>query len=364
MRIERVRLFSYTLPLVRPITMLGDAMSAREGFVVALTDDSGETGWGEMAGIPGRSTDHDLIFLRFEFADAAAKMVKVQIHDGRSLEDLLGTTIPWRVKPSALMGLESALLTLVARRKNLPFAELISRKHSDHVAINSLIETQDRFGERVTEIIDEGARAVKLKVGRQSVEDDIDLVHHVRRAFPPFVRLRLDANRRWSMDEAVAFASGIEGVDIEYIEEPLINHTQLEELHMKAPHLPLAIDETVRAMSPDDVRSAAYLKAVVLKPSMIGGIRMTVAFVRACRESGKTPVISSSIESSIGLSVLAHLSAALTPGTPSGLDTARLFSRDLLSPGFPIGRSRVALDELYPAVGVIDMSLLKEIPLE
>jgi o-succinylbenzoate synthase len=362
-RIVGVQLFSYSLPFVRPIAILGDVVTIREGYVLSVTDEFGETGWGEFAALPGQSAASATVSL-LEFRTAAARLRGVRVHDDEPLDYLLGLTIPFDVPSSAVMGLESAVLTLLARRRNLRLASLISLRHSDYVAINSLIESTDRLESRVAEIIAEGTHTVKLKVGRQSVADDIELVNRVRRVLPPPVRLRLDANRRWSMDEAVEFARGIAETEIEYIEEPLTDFNQLEKLSRTAPHLPLAIDESVRSWSVEQIRTVGYLKAVVLKPSVIGGIRRTVELARVCRESGKTPVISSAIESSIGLSVLAHLSAALTPGMPSGLDTARLFGRDLISPPFPSGRSRVSLDELYPLRGVIDRSLLTEAPLE
>ena len=363
MRIVRAQLFHYTLPFAHPVALLGKSVTTRKGYVLSLTDDYGESGWGEYAPL-AEQDDLEGYFSLKEYCQSVTNEPALWIGDIWPHGHLWEKKSCQLLSVSALMAVESAVLSLSARRRNAPLASLISAKHASYVEINSLIESTDRLEARVAEIIDEGVRTVKLKVGRQSVSKDIDLVNRVRRILPAPVKLRLDANRHWFMDEAVAFAKGVAQAEIEYIEEPLVESTRLEELSKKVPCLPLAVDESVRRMSFEQVADAKHLKAVVLKPTAIGGIRRTIRLVEACQDSGKIAVISSSIESSIGLSVLAHLSAALTPGTASGLDTSRLFARDLISPGFPIGKSRVPLQELYPSKGIIDRSLLEEVKLE
>ena len=58
------------------------------------------------------------------------------------------------------------------------------------------------------------------------------------------ISLRLDANRAWTLDEALEFASGIKGIKIEYCEESLKNPEQLDSFLEKS-DLPIALDETL-----------------------------------------------------------------------------------------------------------------------
>ena len=363
MRIEAVRLYRYSLPLVRPIAFGSEALSTRDGVILSVTDDAGQSGLGECAPLPGYSSE-SLVASMIALRALADRVQDKRLSSDKALEQAQEVAAGLDVPSSAMFALESALLMLSARHPGKTVASLLSSRHSDTVEINALIESDDQLEARVAEVIAKGARAVKLKVGRQAVADDIALARRIRQLLPRSIRLRLDANRAWSLADAVVFADGVFQGDIEYIEEPVRDSAQLAELNNRAPQVPLAIDESVRFWSLEQIRSAGYLKAVVLKPTVIGGIGRTVLLARACRESGKTPVISSSIESSIGLSMLAHLSAALTPDTPSGLDTARLLADDLVTPRFPSGMFRINLGELNGSHETINHPLLEETPLE
>ena len=71
-------------------------------------------------------------------------------------------------------------------------------------------------------------KAVKMKVGVKSIEEEIKRILILKTHLKQNISLRLDANRAWTLDEALEFASGIKGIKIEYCEEPLKNPEQLE----------------------------------------------------------------------------------------------------------------------------------------
>ena len=80
------------------------------------------------------------------------------------------------------------------------------------------------------------------------------------------------------------------------------------------------------------------MKAVVIKPTLTGSLDKVREQVEAAHALGLTAVISSSIESSLGLTQLARIAAWLTPQTIPGLDTLSLMQCQQVRawPGSPL----------------------------
>jgi len=137
--------------------------------------------------------------------------------------------------------------------------------------------------------------------------------------------LRLDANRAWTEAEARTFLEGIADVDYQYLEEPVRTRTELRNL---LPDARLAFDETLREISPLELLDWPGIRAVVLKPTLLGGLAISDAFARAAAELGAVAVVSSSFESEVGLRALARFAASLSDAPePAGLDTGRWLGR-------------------------------------
>ena len=166
-----------------------------------------------------------------------------------------------------------------------------------------------------------GAQLVKLKVGEAAPEDDAMTVAALLAAAPARV-LRLDANRAWTLAQAQAFARAVppaQRARIEFIEEPC-RSPQESLAFAAAAGLPIAWDESLRepgfALTPQP-----GVRAIVVKPMLTGGLTRCRELVDRAHALGLAAVISSSIESSLGLTQLARLAAWLTPQTTPGLDT-------------------------------------------
>src|SRR5882724_10652305 len=65
-----------------------------------------------------------------------------------------------------------------------------------------------------------GFRAVKMKVGRPSLRQDIERVRAMRAHLGPEFPLMVDANMRWSVDEAIRAARALRELDPVWLEEP------------------------------------------------------------------------------------------------------------------------------------------------
>ncbi|MBM3183837.1 MAG: hypothetical protein FJZ64_00845 [Chlamydiae bacterium] len=177
---------------------------------------------------------------------------------------------------------------------------------------------------------------LKLKLGDLSVQEAIT---HVQKHLK--FRLRLDFNRKWSLDEALSFAKAFSPTDFEYLEEPVSGLDDLVRFS-KLTGFPIAVDESLNS----PYNQIPTLKALVVKPTVVGEIPKCNVPV----------VLSSSYETSVGLLAVARL--AEENALPLGLDTFRFFTEDLLIPPlkkengyltwnptheFPIDRSKLCL---------------------
>jgi len=184
-------------------------------------------------------------------------------------------------------------------------------------------------------------------VGRGPLAEDIAMVREVRSLLGKKTVLRLDANRAWSMEQAIAFAAGLSDMPIDYLEEPVGSLELLVRLS-KEPimTLPLALDESLLDMDPDDLFRLPKIKAVILKPTLLG-FEKAMQFARAAVRVGMTPVVSSAFESGVGMAALAQIACALNQeDVAAGLDTLDWFVEDLLLIPLSIENGRVAVPGL------------------
>ncbi|SDH74203.1 o-succinylbenzoate synthase [Agrococcus jejuensis] len=197
----------------------------------------------------------------------------------------------------------------------------------------------------------DGCRTVKVKVAErgQTLADDVARVREVRTLLPD-ARIRVDANGGWNVDEAETAIRALERLDLEYAEQPCATVPELAELRSRVHRMgvPIAADESVRkASDPLAVVAAGAADVLVVKAQPLGGVRRALAIVA---EAGLPAVVSSALDTSVGLSQGAALAAAL-PELPydCGLGTGALLEQDVAGPLLPVDGSipvgRVEVDE-------------------
>jgi O-succinylbenzoate synthase len=178
------------------------------------------------------------------------------------------------------------------------------------------------------------------------VGEDVELVLALRSELGGDVELRLDANRAWSFEEAAGFARGVAGVGFAYIEEPLAEPSRLPELAREC-GVAVALDESLVGMAPEELEDHRYARAVVLKPTLLGGIPYVLRLANKAGDLGMTPVVSSAYESGVGMMALISVSAALAPEPPpAGLDTYRRLAGDTIHPRLDLSKPTVNLQDL------------------
>ncbi|MDO5736573.1 MAG: o-succinylbenzoate synthase [Propionibacteriaceae bacterium] len=179
-----------------------------------------------------------------------------------------------------------------------------------------------------------GCSTAKIKVAEpgESLDDDVARVAAVREALGPTGKLRVDANGGWSLQQAVTSLSELEQFGLEYAEQPCAGLEELVELRRMLHHrgipVPIAADESIRrATDPLRVRDAGAADVAILKVQPLGGVR---ACLQLAEILGMPVVVSSALETSVGLRAGVALAAAL-PHLPyaCGLETGSLLLDDV-----------------------------------
>lgn len=216
----------------------------------------------------------------------------------------------------------------------------------DRVLVNATVPSVDP--DAVPSVLERfpGCRTAKVKVAAsdQTLAQDVARVRAVREAMGPEGRIRVDANGGWNVDEAEHAIHALAPFDLEYVEQPCPTVEELAEIRTRTKYMgiPIAADESVRrADDPLAVAAAGAADLLVIKAAPLGGIRRALDIVD---RAGLPVVVSSALDTSIGLAMGAHLAASVRNlDYDCGLGTASLLAAD------------VTRDPLLPRDGAIDV---------
>lgn len=177
-----------------------------------------------------------------------------------------------------------------------------------------------------------GCRTAKVKVAEpgQSIHEEQERLEAVRDALGADGRIRVDANGGWSLDQAVTAVRLLDPAagGLEYVEQPCRSVEELAALRRRI-GIPIAADESIRgAQDPYRVRDLDAADVAVLKVQPLGGV---LACLRIAEDIGMPVVVSSALETSIGIAAGVALAAAL-PDLPyaCGLATVQLLTDDVV----------------------------------
>ncbi|MFC0142538.1 o-succinylbenzoate synthase [Erwinia mallotivora] len=302
---RRATLFSYRIPLAAGTVLRDRRLKERAGLLVKLTEDQ-QQGWGEIAPLPGFSQE--------TLSDAQARTT-AWLQRWCSGENVVADG----PLPSVAFGLSCALAEL---HDELPQAAQYSS------ATLCTGDPEDLF----EQLRQQPCPVAKMKVGMYEAVRDAMMVSLLLEAIPSLT-LRLDANRQWSAEKARKFASSVAKPlrsRITFIEEPCRTR-QESQAFAEESGIALAWDESVRDPGYRPL-AEPHLAAIVIKPSLTGSLAHIRALVTEAQRAGIAVVISSSLESSLGLTQLARLAAWLTPESLPGLDTLELMAQQLVRP--------------------------------
>jgi L-alanine-DL-glutamate epimerase-like enolase superfamily enzyme len=190
---------------------------------VVVEDSAGDVGhgfsWTPSIGAAAVQAhlDHDIAaFVAGREADAEALWAPLwaHLHEGGG----------GGITTIAMAGLDLALWDLAARRAGIGITDHLGRRHETAEAYGSGVNLHYPLDELVAQAerwVEAGFDAVKVKVGSPRLEDDVERIAAVRAVIGPDRRLMIDANQRWSIEQAERAIDALGAFDLTWIEEPL-----------------------------------------------------------------------------------------------------------------------------------------------
>lgn len=223
--------------------------------------------------------------------------------------------------------------------------------HREWIEINGTIPDTDSESE-IVQLIElyQGAQTFKVKVG-SGLSEDLVRISRVRK-FAPNAKIRIDVNGSWSVKDAIsnirAIYQEVSGENLDYVEQPVATLAELKELK-ESLGIPvkIAVDELLRKSNDPlklDLTDAADI--LILKVAPLGGIAKSLEIAS---HHNLPVVVSSALESAIGISHGLQLAAALPElNYASGLATGKLFLKDIAKHEIKDGQVRVNTPKIEP----------------
>ncbi|WP_438862444.1 mandelate racemase/muconate lactonizing enzyme family protein [Neptunicella sp.] len=333
MQISKIEISHLNVALHHPIRTPLGAIDAARNVVVKVCTDSGYVGWGEaspFAPITGDSQDSNYIA-----AQQLAKLIigKNPLAIAARMAQINHFTLG---DPSIRSAFDMALYDIAAKAAGLPLYQFLGGE-ARALRTDLTIGMQDSVEQTVQQaqaILDAGFDAIKLKVGRDGLED-VAHVAAVRELAGANVAIKIDSNQGWDYPTAVANLKAMASLNLQYSEQPLAawDHAGLARLRDKV-DLPICADESV--FNHHDALKLIKLDAVDylnIKLGKAGGIQ-TGMKINTIAEAAKIKcMIGCFGESRLGLSAAAHLAMARPNITFLDLDSAYHFKMNPVKGG-------------------------------
>jgi o-succinylbenzoate synthase len=278
-------IWEYTLPLKKVLPASGEQRPIRKGYLIARSSDK-QTQYCELAPL-----EH--------------------FHHIRR-QDCLDEFIDFINNPNSL----------TERHSVTQFAIDTLALHSTQQRIISINALMDPLQQTYNDSV-KGWNCIKIKLGRQPIDKDIQFFNALLEKIPQQLRLRIDTNQRWSVDDFHQFIESVPLKQIDYFEDPLTDPKQ----YINFNNVPIALDESIQSEYFEELLNYNHIIGCVIKPTVIGGLEAAKKQISLLESLGKKAIISSTFESSIGLWAISSL---VNNDDAHGLGTLPWFITDLV----------------------------------
>lgn len=317
----------YVLNFKRPSGTSRGVMTQKETWFLII-EKNGKRGIGECGILRSLSFDD-----RPDYQDKLEWVCEnVDLGAERLWEEL-------RDYPSIQFGVEMAFRSLEAQNPFLLFPSEFTSGNAA-IPINGLVwmGTEAFMKEQIVEKIRQGFRCIKLKIGAIDFETELNLLQYIRREFSSReMEIRVDANGAFSPTEAMDKLKRLSDLQLHSIEQP-IKQGQFDvmaDLCERTP-VPIALDEELIGVT-SVTKKRELLQTInpqylILKPSLIGGIKGTNEWIEQAKIHGTGWWITSALESNVGLNAISQYTFELGNEMPQGLGTGGLYTNNFDSP--------------------------------
>ncbi|MDD5329204.1 MAG: enolase C-terminal domain-like protein [Sulfuricella sp.] len=319
------------MPLAVPWASARGGFAAREGWLIRLETGDGLVGHGDCAPLPQAGTESRACAAS-RLAECGASLYGMTPEAALDALERIAVAAP-----AVRCGLETALLDLLSQRAGLGLARWLNPLSSLSVNVNAMIGALGRESLlRARAAVAAGFSVLKLKVGLAPVGHELALLRELAGELPAGIGLRLDANRAWTWAEANGFLGGLSGLPVESLEDPLRTPGAAELARLQAAvAFPLAADEILPLLGAEALLALRPVRRLVLKPMVLGGLRPALVLANRAREAGMECVVTTTVDSAVGVYAALHLAAAVANDLAHGLATSSWLAGDVGLPPQP-----------------------------
>ncbi|MGE6299581.1 dipeptide epimerase [Guptibacillus hwajinpoensis] len=349
MKITNIETFSVSVPLKKPFKTALSTVTNAEAIIVKIT--AGEyVGYGEapptvvITGESLASIDSAIQHV------VKPKLVGMDLTEYESVmytlqKSMIGNT-------SAKAAVDMAIYDLLAKRSQLPLYQFLggyrNALETDYtVSVNEPVE----MATDAVQYIKDGFSILKVKVGKDTIQNDLSRIKEIRKRVQNDAVIRLDANQGWTAKEAIYAIRKMEdeGLNIELVEQP-VHAKDIEGLRKvtDAVYTPIMADESV--FSPEDALKVIITRAsdlINIKLMKSGGIHQALKINALAESAGMECMVGSMIESRVGITAAAHLAASQRNITRFDFDAPLMLDYDLVNGGVQYTKNMMTFTEDY-----------------
>ena len=293
-QLARLEAYAFRVPISNPIKVAFGTFRDRPMVLVRAVEQDGSEGWGEVwCNWPSVTAEH-----RARLAAEIGERLFGRVFQGpaqafeqltRELEVLALQTGEQGPIASVIAGIDIALWDLAARRDGVPLHRYLGGDTTQtHVPVYVTGINPDAPEQFALARQAEGHRAFKLKVGFEMGRDLANL-HAMREALGADAVITCDANQAWSLAEAKRFVREAQGLNLQWLEEPIrVDAPDADWLALaRESTIPLAGGENLQGSAFDDAIALGALQVIQPDVTKWGGISGNLRVARAAVAAGK-----------------------------------------------------------------------------
>lgn len=352
MKITRIETKLVETPVDRRVGVVADAKGFRfvsKLVILKVHTDRDFVGLGEVSGSPDWSGETSRGAQALIDDHFAPRLIGEDPRRVRHCLDRLAKTVH---NPFAKAGIEMALFDLLGKSLNAPVYQLLGgavRLGPFPLRFPIMPVLPERSAEVARRMVAEGFRTIKLKVGHDPLDYDLERLRKVRDAVGADIQVTVDANGGWTVQEAVFALPRLEELGVLFVEQPVARHDLegLAEVRRRS-RLPIMADESIFTLS--DARRCLELRAadiISVYPGKNGGLLQTCAIAQLAESAGVHCALGSNLEWDIGSAAMSHACAAI-PNI-----AVERYAADLIGPVFHTERAIKASLLSAPAHAIV-----------
>ncbi|WCJ51905.1 dipeptide epimerase [Lentilactobacillus buchneri] len=351
--IKKIDVQEAAVPLKRPFKTALRTVTTAQTLIVKITASDGKVGYGEAAPTPVITGD-TLPSIESAVNDVIGpKLIGKPLFDSADIKATIDQSMVHNSSPKAALNI--AVNDLLAQSYGVPLYQLLSG-HSDHITTDYTVSvgTIEDMITQAQDLITKGFTTLKIKVGDDSEEADLDKIVAIRKAVGPAIQIRLDANQGWHPKQAVAVINRMRelNLNVQLVEQP-VKATDFDGLAYVTANTTTMIMADESIFSIEDAARIISMRGcdiINLKLMKAGGIDNAVKINTLAEAAGIPCMVGSMIESSVSVTAAAHLAAAKRNIQYVDLDASMMFSSNPIAGGIINQKNEISFPDL-PGLG-------------